>query len=220
MIIIRKFFSLVACTLVTAAFAQNTRATLRKTVNSLYSDIRKKCGKDIEILDEKYKAIAGKSPNGSLSKADEQEYTKQFNTLKSSYSDCQNKNQPQKVEKLKSLLEQVEKENKEASSIKNNSPSSAAQPFSPDIIRNEVIKAFSGSELLENQDAPLKLRFNFIVDKDGIMKEVKVTGTDNEEIKLFSALNFYSIQKVFLPEMKNGEPIRNMYSLPVTLAIE
>ena len=212
----RKIVSLLACTLVTAAFAQNTRTTLRKTVNNIYADAEKKCGKDLELLDKKYKAIADKSANGNLSKADGEEYTKQFNALKSSYADCQNKNQPQKIEKLKSLLTQVESENKTVSEIKNNN----APSFSSDILRKELIDLFSNSELFVNQDVPVKLRFSFVVDKDGIMKEVKVDGTDNEELKLFSVLSFYSIPKVFLPEMENGVPVKKKYSLPLTIVIE
>lgn len=216
----RKIFSLLACIFVTTAFAQNTRITLRKTINNLYSDVETKCGKDFELLDKKYKTIADKSPNGNLSEADGEEYTKQFNALKSSYADCQNKNQPQKIEKLKTLLTQVETENKAVSEIKNNNSVSSAQPFSSDILRKELIDIFSSNELFVNQNMPIKLKFSFVLDKDGIMKEVQVAGTDNEELKLFSALSFYSIQKVFLPEMENGVPVKKKYSLPLTIATE
>lgn len=216
----KKIFSLLACTLVTVVFAQNTRATLSKTINSLYSDIENKCGKDFKLLDEKYKAILEKSPDRNLSKADEAEYSKQFNALKHSYADCQNKSQPQKIEKLKSLLEQVESENKAVSEIKNNTSSSATQQFSPDIIRKELVNIFSGNDLFQNLDAPLKLTFTFVLDKDGIIKDIKVMGTDNEEIKLFSVLKFYSIQKVFLPEMENGVAVRKRFNQSLTFAVQ
>jgi len=213
----KKIFLFLACTFATVAFAQNTRATLRKTIGTLYSDIQKKCSKDFVLLEEKYKGIAEKSPDRNLSKADEAEYNKQFKALQNPYTDCLNKNKPQKIEKLKSLLEQVESENKAVSEIKNNISSSAIS-FSPDIIRKELINAFSGNELFQNLDTSLKLTFTFVLDKDGVIKDVKVTGTDNEEIKLFTVLKFYSIQKTFLPEMENGVPVGKKYNVSLTFA--
>lgn len=214
----KKLFSILACTVVTVAFAQNTRAALKKTISTLYSDIDKKCNKDFDLLEEKYKVIAEKSPNRNLSKADEAEYNKQFKALQSSYTDCINKSTPQKIEKLKSLLEQIENENKVASEVKNNVSSSAAQSFSQDLLRKELINVFSDSALFQNLDTPLKLTFNFDLDKDGIIKNIKVAGTDNEEVKLYSVLKFYSILKVFLPEIENGVAVKKRYSQSLTFA--
>lgn len=215
----KKIFSLLACTFVTVAFAQNTRPALRKTISTLYSDIQKKCSKDFDLLEEKYKIIAEKSPDRNLSKADQAEYNKQFKALQSSYTACMNENQPQKIGKLKSLLEQVESENGVISEVKNNASSSAAQPFSPEAVRKELINVLSGNDLFQNLEVPLKLTFTFDLDKDGIIKNIKVAGTDNEEIKLYSVLKFYSIQKVFLPEMENGVPVKKRYNVSLTFAV-
>lgn len=199
-------------------FAQNTRFTLQKTVNKVYTDIRDECGKDLDLLNTKYEAIEKNSSDRKLSQTDRNEYSKQFDALKISYNKCVTKNQPIKIEKLKALLAKVEEENKKEHTPPKNTIS---KPFSQDIIRRKMVDMLAGHDLFEGLDANLQLRLNFVLDRDGLMKEVKITGTDNEEIKLFTTLNFYSITEVFQPKLSDGKPVRSLYTMPLTfMAIE
>jgi len=213
---IKKTFTVTLLCFAAVAFAQNTRVTLRETLNKLYSDIENECSADLNKLDNKYKAIVQKSPGKKLSKTDEKEYLKQFEVLKSSYNKCKNKNQTQKIESLKTLLAKVEAENKTVYTSKKNTLLPVAEPFSLEIIRSKLSHLLSGNELFENLNESLRLRLNFILDTDGVTKEVQLTGTDNEEIKLFTALIFYSIPKVFQPAISNGKIVKERYSLPLT----
>lgn len=214
--ITKKISTFLACILITSAFAQNTRFTLQKTVNKIYTDIRDECGKDLDLLNVKYKAIEKKSPDGKLSQTDINEYSKQFDALKISYNQCVTKNQSIKIEKLKALLAKVEEENKKEYIPPKNTLLSTPKPFSQDIIRRKMVDMLAGHDLFEGLDANLQLKLSFVLDRDGLMKEVKITGIDNEEIKLFTALNFYSITEVFQPKLSDGKPVRLPYIMPLT----
>ena len=217
----KKHLIAFAITISVTSFAQNTRFALKKTINKVYTDIRDECGKDLDLLNAKYVAIEKKSSDRKISQTDKDEYFKQFDILKNSYNKCVTKNQPIKMEKLKALLAKVEEENKKDYTPPNNTILSIHQPFSQDIIRRKMYDMLAGHELFESLDANLKVRLNFVLDRDGLMKEVKITGTDNEEIKLVTTLYFYSITDVFQPELSNGKPVRSPYTVPlIFMAIE
>lgn len=217
----KKTFILLACSFTVTAFAQNTRTTLLKSVSKVYSDIERDCNKGmIDQLDAKYKKTAEKSPNKTLTKTDEEKYLTQFRVLQSSFSECKRKNQSQKIEKLQALIAQVEEENKTAFISKNTNNSATAQKFSYEIVRNQLTKLLSGNDLFSYLEETLRLRLTFVLDTDGVMKNVKISGTNNEEIKLICALDFYSITEVFLPEEENGKPVKKLYTLPLTFMVE
>ncbi|MBL7878274.1 hypothetical protein [Chryseobacterium gambrini] len=212
----KKYLIAFATIISVTSFAQNTRSTLQKTVNKIYTDIRDECGKDLDLLNVKYEAIEKKSPERKLSQADINEYSKQFDALKISYNQCVTKNQSIKIEKLKALLAKVEEENKKEYIPSKNILQSTLQPFSQDIIRKKMVNMLAGHDLFEGLDVNLQLRLSFVLDIDGLMKEVKITGTDNEEIILFTTLSFYSITEVFQPKLSDGKPVRSPYTMPLT----
>lgn len=211
----KKYLIGFATVLFATSFAQNTRFILQNKIDKIYSDVKNKCGKDYDLLDAKYKAIATKSQDKKLSKTQEEEYSKQFDALKSSYIKCQDENQPIKIEKLKDLLAKVEQENKKEYTPPKNTLLSVPKPFSQDVIRSKMVNYLAGHPLFESLENTLRLRLTFVLDTDGQTKEASITGTENEEIKLFTLLSFYSASDVFQPKESNGKIVKERYTMPL-----
>ncbi|MBD8083958.1 hypothetical protein [Chryseobacterium caseinilyticum] len=198
-------------------FAQNTRFTLREKVGKIYSDVKNECGRDYGLLDAKYKEIAAKSQDGKLSKTEEEEYSKQFDALKSSYLECQDENKPIRIEKLKVLLAQVELENKKEYTPPKNTMLPVPEVFSQDMLRRKLSERLAGHPLFESLETTLRLRLTFTLDTDGQTKEAKITGTNDEEIKMFILLSFYSVSDVFKPKESDGKAVKETYTMPLVL---
>ena len=198
------------------SFAQNTRFTLDVKVNKIYSEIKNNCGKDIELLNSKYQEIAKESSDKNLSQKDYEEYLKQFEVLKNSYTDCISKNQLFKIEKLRALLAKVAEENKKQYTPPKNTLLPIPETFSEDVLRKKLYDLLAGDPLFENLENTLRLELTFILDEDGQTKDAIVTGTDNEEIKLYTVLKFYSISDIYKPLESNGRIVKRRYRLPLT----
>lgn len=196
-------------------FAQNTRFTLQEKVDKIYSDVKNECGKDYDLLDAKYKVIAAKSQDKKLSKTDQEEYLKQFEALRKSYIECQDEDRPLRIEKLKVLLAKVEQENKKEYTPPKNTLLSVPEAFSQDVIRKKLSEMLAGHPLFESLETTLRLRLTFVLDTDGQTKEASITGTNNEEIKLFTLLCFYSVSDVFKPIESNGKAVKERYTMPL-----
>ncbi|KQT16412.1 hypothetical protein ASG31_12915 [Chryseobacterium sp. Leaf404] len=213
----KKYFIAFAVFSSAILFAQNTRFTLHEKLDKIYSDLETECGKDYGLLDAKYKVIVSKSPDKKLSETDREEYLKEFDALKKSYLECLDDNRPIRIEKLKLLLAKVEKENIKEYIPPKNTMLPVPEAFSQDIIRGKLSDRLAGHSLFENLESTLKLKLTFVLDTDGQTKEAKITGTDDQEIKLFVLLSFYSVADVFKPKESNGKAVKEMYAIPLVM---
>jgi hypothetical protein len=213
----KKYLIAFATIISVISFAQNTRFTLQEKVGKIYSDVKNECGREYKLLDAKYKSIAAKSQEGKLSKTEEEEYSKQFDALKNSYIECQDANKPIRIEKLKVLLAQVEQENKKEYTPPKNTMLLVPEVFSQDVIRKKLSERLAGHPLFESLETTLRLRLTFILDTDGQTKEAKITGTNDEEIKMFILLSFYSVSDVFKPKESDGKAVKETYTMPLVL---
>ena len=186
--------------------------------NSVYSEINKECLTDLIKLDEKYRNLEEKSPNKTLSTKHKEQYLKESKMIQTAYYECENKNQPQKIESLRTLLKKIEDEDKAVSTI--NALSSDSAPFSAESIRTEFSNLMSGTDLVSKLEVSLRIKVSFDLDIDGVIKNIKVENTDNEEVKLVSALTLYSIPKVFQPIKENNQPVKSKLTFPVSFIIE
>ncbi|WP_262149104.1 hypothetical protein [Chryseobacterium foetidum] len=199
------------------SFAQNTRFTLQEKLNKIYSDLETECGRDIRLLVAKYEVIVSKSPDKKISEKDREEYSKEFDALQKSYLECLDEGRPIRIEKLKLLLAKVEKENIKAYTPPKNTMLSVPEAFSQDVIRGKLSDRLVGHSLFENLESTLKLKLTFVLDTDGQTKKAKITGTDDEEIKLLVLLTFYSVADVFKPRESNGKAVKEMYTMPLVM---
>ncbi len=94
----------------------------------------------------------------------------------------------------------------------------AEYPGGLNVFRQELADTFYIEGVYSQSDIE-KATVVFIVDKDGKIREVKVSG-DNFTFNRQAEIAVYSISKTFKPASKNGVSVRYRYRVPLTLSLK
>lgn len=94
----------------------------------------------------------------------------------------------------------------------------ADYPGGMNALRQEVAKIFY-TEAVYSETNLVKTNLAFVIEKDGSLTHVKAEG-DNFTFNRQAEIALYSVSKKFVPAMVNGNPVRYLFRLPLTLNID
>lgn len=94
------------------------------------------------------------------------------------------------------------------------------QPDFPGGIKNfyEYIGTHFDKEIT-NEGTTIKVKVSFVIEKNGVMTDIKVVDKNNYSIDNEAIRVLKSLKTKWTPGIKNGEPVRTLFTLPITVVL-